>query len=331
LNRRAFFHYLGRWGWFALGARVWAEGSAGYNLPSLSGLPATRPIPPEAISLVARVINPMILAGSRIHELALRTVLEHGVCLATDREEPTQAWRALVSPDDVIGVKFDPVGADKLETTAPLARQLIHSLESAGFDRQQVVLIDGPRDLTDELKTRPRKFGWRTKTAALGQERTVKLATVLDQITALINVPFLKTDRLCGIAGCIKNASLPFVQPQAPWYADACAPHLADILALPEMRKKLRLHIVNALRGVFDRGPAVQRECIWRYAGLLVSRDPVAADTVALDVLNTRRAEANLPILGDNRGRLPHVHAAATRGLGTDDMDYIRIVKPPDT
>jgi len=331
VDRRTFLTQLGRCGLLATAARVGLgvspERQAPFNLPDLENLPATRPVPPEAKSLVARAVDPMILAGPRLHENALLTALHRALCLAVKVEKPAEAWRRLVGPDDVVGIALDAVGFEPLGTGAPLAGQLVRSLGQADVARERVVLIGPPTRVAETLGTRPCTFGWQSEPTQVGDIQ-VKLAAVLEQVTVLVNVPTLATDNVCGIAGCIKNASLPFVQRQGPFYEQACTPHLADLLAVPAIRSKLRLHIVNGLRGVFDRGPLVYRECIWPYAGLLVSTDPVAADTVALDVLNARRAEAGLPAIGDDRGRLPHVHAAAKRGLGTDDPDYIRIVEP---
>ena len=101
---------------------------------------------------------------------------------------------------------------------------------------------------------------------------------------------------------------------------------MGDIVALPQIRSKLRLHVVNAVRAVFDGGPAVRAQGAWNHAGILVSTDPVAADSVGLDIINDQRARAKLAPVGDALGRIPHVHAAAQRGLGTDDQDYINLI-----
>ncbi len=199
--------------------------------------------------------------------------------------------------------------------------------ENAGFKRERIVLIDVPTALARNLNTRPRDFDWQAKETAFasGSDRFAK---VLDQITALINVPFLKTDNITGIAGALRNVSLPFVRRQARYFGQGGTPFIADIVALPMIRSKLKLNIVNGLRAVFDKGPDVHLECVWPHAGVLVSTDPVAVDSIAIEVLNAQRNEGNLPLIGNANGRLPHVHAAALRELGTDDQDYIRLLTP---
>jgi hypothetical protein len=104
---------------------------------------------------------------------------------------------------------------------------------------------------------------------------------------------------------------------------------VGDIVALDQIRSKLRIHIVNALRVVYQGGPTVVPEGVWTHAGLIVSTDPVAADATGIDLLNEQRARAKLPPIGDDQAHIPHIHAAAQRGLGTDDQDYIQVIQPP--
>jgi hypothetical protein len=87
----------------------------------------------------------------------------------------------------------------------------------------------------------------------------------------------------------------------------------------------MRLHVVNGLRAVFDGGPDATAETLWDHCGILASTDPVAADTVGLDIINERRMTARKRPIGGARGTIPHVHDAARRGLGADDQDYLSI------
>ncbi|HSW46223.1 MAG TPA: DUF362 domain-containing protein [Phycisphaerae bacterium] len=332
-NRRLFLKRLGQAAVLAATGRC-LGGTAGSvassptaTLPALTTIPSGGPIPESAKSIVIDDRNPMILAGSKIHETVLLEMIETAVRLATGQDSAANAWRALLKPQDVIGIKFDEMGYEKLNITNVFAEQLVGALERAGHKRERIVLIDVPESLARSLKTQPRAWGWQKDETAFagGSER---LARVLEQVTALINVPFLKTDNLSGIAGALRNISLPFIRRQSRYFANGCSPSIADIAALPPIRSKLRVHIVNGLRALFDRGPEVHNEHVWPHAGILASTDPVAVDSVSLDIINTKRTSAGLPGIGDSKGRLPHIHTAAQRGLGTDDQDYIRILSP---
>ena len=295
--------------------------------PSAATKTATRPSGPSGKSIVVDLVNPMIISQRKIHEPALADMIRAGVCLATGQSTPAAAWKSLLRADETVGIKFDDVGDEELGTTEVFADHLVQSLETAGIVRKNIVLVDVPDLLVKKLGTQPRRFGWRIPETPLGKEKE-RLAAVLDQVTAIVNVPFLKTHNLCGLNGCLLNASLPFVRRQTPYLRDGGAPYVADIISLPEILPKLRLHIVNGLRGVFDKGPEARPEGVWLHTGILVSRDPVAADQMSVDIINERRLQAKLRPIGDYLGRVPHIRAAAERGLGTDDQDYILRVQP---
>ena len=57
---------------------------------------------------------------------------------------------------------------------------------------------------------------------------------------------------------------------------------------------------------------------------LLAGTDPAATDTMALELLDQIRAERELPPIGKSGPFLPYLDAAAARGLGTIDLDFIR-------
>jgi hypothetical protein len=69
------------------------------------------------------------------------------------------------------------------------------------------------------------------------------------------------------------------------------------------------------------------KEYVWEYKGLIVSRDPVAADATGLRVLEARRRE----FFGEDKPMQPtphHIFLADTRyHLGVSGEDRIELVK----
>ena len=254
-------------------------------------------------------------------------MFEDGLKILTGEGKAADGWHKLLKADDVIGIKFNQVGYAELGTTVPFATQLVASLKRAGFAAERIMLIEAPPRLTKELKTRACVFGFSGGAVSFGSGEE-ELAAALNEVTALINVPFLKTHNIAGMTGCLKNLSHALIRRPGKYHANACAPYVGDIVALPQIQSRLRVHIVNVLRGLYKGGPAVEPEGTWTHAGLLMSTDPVAADAVGVDLINEQRARAELHPIGDEEAHIPHVHAAAQRGLGTDDPDYIRLIEP---
>lgn len=254
----------------------------------------------------------------------LGELFEEGLRVITNQPSPGDAWHKILDRDDIVGIKFNHVGFEALGTTLPLAIQLVESLKRADFPPERIVLIEVPHHLCRQLKTRPCPFGYSGKAVDFGSGQE-ELVAVLQEVTAIINVPFLKTHNIAGMTGCLKNLSHALVRRPGLYHANGCDPFIGDILNIPLIRDKLRLHVVNALRAVFNGGPQILPEYRWTHGGLIVSRDPVAADMVGLDILNNRRAEAGLPLIGQGY-RVPYIRHAATLGLGTDDQDRIELI-----
>ena len=315
----------------ALGALACATtaraGDTAATLPALASHPTIPPVSDAVKSTVVHIQADDVMSDLSVHPRLVRDMIEESLRLLTNRDRPADAWHAYLKPDDIIGIKFNHVGEDVINTTVPFATQLVDSLKRAGFAPDRIMLIEAPAHLQRDLGTRRPPIGWSGPEVDFGSG-SEQLSAVLQEATAIINVPFLKTHNIAGMTGCLKNLSHALIRRPARYHGGGCAPYVGDILALPQIRSKLRLHIMNALQIVFADGPAARLDTLWAHRGVIVSTDPVAIDTVGLEVLNVQRARAKLPAIGNSLGQVPHVHAAAERGLGTDDQDYITLLEP---
>jgi hypothetical protein len=297
------------------------------TLPAVGSRPSSPQIDPSVKSIVADVRAREVVADTVIHETLLLEMIEEAVRLATGTSSAGEAWNKLIKPDDVVGIKFNQIGAETIRTTGPFTGRLVESLKLAGFAPDRIILIEVPTRLTQELKTRPCPLGFSGGKVSFGSGED-ELAAVLEEVTVLVNVPFLKTHNIAQMTGCLKNLSHALVRRPKLCHDHGCTPFVGDILALPQIRPKMRIHIVNALRAVFEGGPLPSADALWTHSGILVSTDPVAADQIAIEILNAERSRRGLPVIGDRDGHVPHVRAAAERGLGTDDQDYITVHQP---
>jgi hypothetical protein len=307
-------------------AQAVSNGSA-ETLPALTSRPTTEQIHPLLKSIVADIRAARVMPDATINGELLGEVIDEGVRLAARRASAAEGWNAILKPDDVIAIKFNRIGQDALNTTAPFATQIVESLKRADIAPSRIMLVEVPDRLTAELGTRLCPAGFSGPKVSFGSGED-QLAAVLQEATAIINVPFLKTHNIAGMTCCLKNLSHALIRQPRLCHDNGCNPFVGDILALPQIQPKLKLHVVNALRAVFDGGPMPQRTSIWKHSGILVGTDPVAVDAVAADILNERRALLKLPLIGNREGQIGYVHAAAGKGLGTDDQDYISILQP---
>ncbi|NOX59652.1 MAG: DUF362 domain-containing protein [Planctomycetes bacterium] len=271
----------------------------------------------------ARSDNVMMPVG--IHEEVLRDLLEIVVTRLSGEDNAAKAWQTFLKPDDVIALKFNRNGAKTIGTTGSLLKAFVASLENAGFDPSQIVAVEVTPELRSLTRTRAPVDGWSNKVVDFGSGSD-QLAAWLDDVTAIINVPFLKTHNLCRMTGALKNLSHAVVKHPARYHANGCSPFIGDIVALPQIDGKVRLHIADALRIVFEGGPIPHEDDIWDGGMLLGSTDPVALDVSGLRLIDQVRAAVDLPPIGE-AGLPEYLVASDSRGVGTSKTHEILLQK----
>ncbi len=288
--------------------------------------PTTSAVAPDRTTgRVVELSNGRVVSGRTVHHHILRELLERGIGEFFHQPSAAEGWRTLLKDDDVIALKFNQSGAAGIGTTPVFARVLVASLLAADFRPDQLVLLELPTGVVEQ-ETRRAPQGWTQRVYDFGSGRD-RLMAVVEEVTAIINIPFLKTHNIAGMSGCLKNLSHALVRHPGRFHANGCDPYVADIVCLPAVRDRLKLHIVDALRVVSAGGPDAREVNIDTASTVLISRDPVAADTVGQDILDARRLVRRLPRLAADSGKLPILATAARKGLGMNDPDALDHVK----
>jgi hypothetical protein len=264
-------------------------GAAGFRRPSAAQ---------EAKTRVVLIRHPDALdENSEFNETVIQQMLDEAVMNLLDQSDPAVAFKLLVKPEDIVGVKSNVWSY--LPTPAAVEKAIKRRLLDAGVKEENIAIDD----------------------------HTVRTNPVFVKSTALINVRPLRTHYLAGMSGCIKNYIM-FGESQDAFHPDSCA-SLGSAFLLPQVKGKTRLNILCALTPQYHgRGPHhFSRRYVWNYKGLIISRDPVAVDTVALKLIMAKRRQELGP--GQELPPVPkHIQIADTKyGLGTSDINKIELVK----
>jgi uncharacterized protein (DUF362 family) len=149
--------------------------------------------------------------------------------------------------------------------------------------------------------------------------------------TKIVNVPVLTDNSYIGINGCLGSLALACVDNNRrfqgdPTYGD---PAICEILSNNFIRRKVVVHILDALISEYAGGPRFDPQFTKSIGAIYVSRDPVAIDSLVLQRLEKWRA-------ADGQGRIDpigktasHVHSAVFYNLGTDDPSRIQLLRLP--
>ncbi len=273
-------------------------------------------------SVVVRTQSDLVANASEIRTDVMVEMFDSALMRLANTDTVAAAWGHYLRGDDVVALKFNPHGERDFGTARPFARMIVESLLGSGWSAKQIVLVDAPRDIERQFGTRSQQIGWSAAATDFGGEPD-RLAAFLEQVTAIVNIPYLKNDNILGLSGCLKNITYRLVKHPARLHSNGCSPFLADILALPEVSGKLRLNIMNALRIAYHGGPLVTPDYVESAGLLLMGRDPIAVDAVALGTLNAARRKAGLAPIPLDEEHLPALIDAAGKGLGQVDFRMI--------
>ena len=144
-----------------------------------------------------------------------------------------------------------------------------------------------------------------------------------EEADSLINVGLLKDHGLAGVSIALKNISHGVISHPDNFHDNSCDPFIAAINSIPVIKDKIKLHICNGIVGLYEGGPMPQKRHTWNDNRIILSRDPVALDTIGMNIIEGKRKEKNLRSLF-NRPNLPvHIETAAKYGLGVCDLNLI--------
>ena len=146
--------------------------------------------------------------------------------------------------------------------------------------------------------------------------------------TKIINVPVLTDNPSIGINGCLGSLALGCVDNNRRFQGDPTHgdPAICEILDKDFIRRKVVIHILDALVAEYAGGPQFDPQFTQSIGALYVSRDPVAIDSRVLPRLEAWRKEGHIDPIGKAAS---HVKSAVFYNLGTDDPQRIQMVKLP--
>ncbi len=227
----------------------------------------------------------------------LQQMLDKAVLSLTGASDIKSGWKKIIKPDDIVGIKSNVW--NYLPTPPALEKAIKKRVMEAGVSETNIGIKD----------------------------RGVLNDPVFQKSTALINVRPMRTHAWSGVGSLIKNYIM-FTDNPASYHPDSCA-DLAKLYELPAVKGKTKLNILVMLTPLFHGvGPHhFNNKYVWPYNGLILSLDPVAADSVGLRIIQAKRKE----FFGEDMPLNPpakHIYLADTRHhLGTADPNKIDLVK----
>jgi len=267
------------------------------------GVVARGPKPPRKMELsektkvvLIREKEALLSSGGPNPEVIQR-MLDEAVVTLLGEKNAQSAWKKLVKPSDIVGIKSNVWRY--IPTTTEVEQAIKRRVMDAGVLEENIGIDD----------------------------RGVRQNPIFQKATALINARPARTHHWSGVGSCIKNYIMYVPRPE-DYHGDSCA-DLATIWKDYNLKEKTKLNILLMLTPLFHGiGPHhYSAKYVWEYKGMIVGQDPVAVDSIGVRVLQTKRYE----FFDEERPLQPlpkHVFLADTRhNLGTSDPARIDLIK----
>jgi len=310
------------------------------------------------------------IAGNRVSQPVVRQMLEQGMKELTGESSVRAAWAKFVEPRDVVGIKINPSGAPACCSSPELVREIVSAVESVGVPTENIVVYDrfgyemdigsyqllmppGIRVVSvqgDRLDAAGYDANVYCQADFFGEweTRSYMASIVAGGVDKIINVPTLKDHSASGVTGSLKNIGYGTFNNVARSHRAPYSftnPLIGVMCSVEPLRSKAVLNIMDGTRMVWHGGPLTQNQDFIYQAGILMlSTDPVAMDTIELEIIEKKRRDEGAPSVWErnqksitsNNGefyhdatknlyyRQPgHIAAAGKLGLGVSDLKQI--------
>jgi uncharacterized protein (DUF362 family) len=264
----------------------------------------------------------------------IRQMVDALVCAVTGDATPRAAWGRLINPSDRIGIKVDAEGAPGFATRPAVVDAIVSRLVEVGVPRNRIIIWDRDEtkvraagykvDSTGPLLRGGAAAGYdprepfsapvlgrliwgdlqfrSTLTSIPGVDPPEQvsnlshLTRVLGEVDKVINVPLLKASETCGIAGALFNMSVANVDNWRRLAAEPGAdPGIVELYMDKRIGQKVVLTIMDGITAQCGGGPGNSPDHAVDHGRLYASRDPVALDAHALNLIEEWRKASKLP------------------------------------
>jgi uncharacterized protein (DUF362 family) len=321
-----------------LGAAASAAGVIGLD-PFTTGASEAPPAKGSGPGHVVQVHMPGMRGKHFPHAPAAKTMVEKAVTTLANESDLGRAWAKFIQKEDKVGIKINCLGGRMSSTMIEVVNPIVEGVRAAGVPDENIIIFDQYGG-----NMRSARYLWQEKPGrlrvlnhpVLGYENNWtkvpgckgKLSKALTWSTAIVNVPVIKDHEIAGagITCAIKNMVCGCVERPSLMHREI-ATALPHFYAREEIRSRVRLTIVDGSFCLYDGGPKHNHAAQATHDSVYASTDPVAIDTIALEVIETFRKENGYRSLDAVRRPATFLKTAQELGLGITDRQKILLEK----
>jgi uncharacterized protein (DUF362 family) len=275
-------------------------------------------------------------SGNDMSEKSLARMYTQGLFKLTEQSRWKDCLHSFLPMKDNIGIKINTIGGKSISTCPDVSLCLANLLlENQNTDGDVIVWDRTNR----ELQVAGYKLNWNRKgvkvfgtdTQGIGYNRNLishlnigsLFSTIQsDHISSTISLAILKDHGLAGVTAGMKNYFGAIHNPNK-YHDSNCDPYVAEVFDTFLIKSKHKLTVLDGLIVQYHRGPSFHPRWAEKLGVMIFSFDPVAADAIGWQIIETLRAKKGLPSLAEEEREPMYLKTAEKMGLGTADFDKI--------
>jgi len=275
-------------------------------------------------------------------EVAKR-LLEKSMMEFTGASNLVESMKRFIHKDDIVAIKVNGIAGQTGYTMAvnfELILPVVEAVLGVGVPADKITVYEQfPNFLAGtRVNVRSWKLPAGVKTGThnnqdhsmpeikVFQSVPTKYCRIFTEATAVIDMTQIKDHSICGYTGTLKNITHGNINNPHKHHAGNANPQIAMLYNHPIVTSRVRLHITDAFKITYDKGP-LDKDPKTRvpHGAVYIATDPVAMDTFGWKVIEDERKARGLKTLKE-AGREPrYIRSAADLGLGVHDLSTIRM------
>jgi len=273
-----------------------------------------------------------------------KSLLEKAMMEFTGGSNLNTAMGRFISKDDVVAIKVNGIAGQKgtytMATNYEVILPVVESVLALGVPASKIIVYEQFPDFLAGTRVGVRKWtlpaGVATGThnnadhkmpeIAIYRGVKTKYARIFTDATAVINITMIKDHSIAGYTGTMKNITHGNVNNPHEHHEHNASPQIAMLYNHPIVTSRVRLHITDAYKITYDKGP-LDKDPKTRvpHGAVYVATDPVAMDTYGWKVIDEERKARGLPSLKESGREPAYIRAAGQFGLGVHDLNAVKV------
>jgi uncharacterized protein (DUF362 family) len=270
-----------------------------------------------------------------------KRLLERAMMEFTGAANLVEAMKKFIHKDDVVAIKPNGIAGQRGATMAvnfELILPVVEAVLAVGVPAERITVYEqypsylagtrvgvGKNKLPDGVKsgTHNNQLHAMSEVSVFKGIKT-KYCTYFTDATAVIDLTQIKDHSICGYTGTLKNITHGNVNNPHEHHEHNASPQIAMLYNHPIVTSRVRLHITDAFKVMYDKGP-LDKDPNTRipHGAVYVSTDPVAMDTIGWKVVEEERKARGLKTLKESKREPRYIQTASELGLGVHDLNAI--------